>query len=205
MKSICDALEVDRSTQYESLARPPEIWERYRKKESEGEILVHLQPLLAARPACGYRALMANLNRFLAKSGQRGINHKRIYRIMRAHSLLLQKQSSRIERAHEGKIAVPESMTRRFSDGFEIACYNGERVRVAFSLDCCDREILAYVATTSGITGHKGRNLMVLSLEARFHRGIPPNQIEWLTDNESCYIDMETTWRSFRNVLWITG
>src|SRR5262249_9208562 len=25
-------------------------------------------------------------------------------------------------------------------DGFEIGCDNGERVRVAFALDCCDRE-----------------------------------------------------------------
>ena len=26
------------------------------------------------------------------------------------------------------------------SDGFEIGCDNGEKVRVAFALDCCDRE-----------------------------------------------------------------
>ena len=29
--------------------------------------------------------------------------------------------------------------TRWCSDGLEIGCYNGERVRVAFALDCCDR------------------------------------------------------------------
>jgi putative transposase len=192
MKTICDALGVARSTQYESLARPPKIRERYRKKDSDAEILGHLQALLAARPACGYRALTTHLNRFLSKSGERRVNHKLVYRIMRAHHLLLPKQSSRIERAHEGKIAVPESNTRWCSDGFEIACHNGERVRVAFSLDCCDRDVLAYVATTGGLTGHMIRDLMVLSLEARFPQGIPPNHIAWLTDNGSCYIDKET-------------
>ena len=38
-------------------------------------------------------------------------------------------------------------------DGLEIGCDNGERMRVAFALDCCDREALSCVATTSGITG----------------------------------------------------
>lgn len=170
MKSICDALEVARSTQYESLARPPKVRERYRKKESDAEILGHLQALLAARPACGYRALTAHLNRFLAQLGKPRVNHKLIYRIMRAHNLLLPKQSSRIERTHEGKIAVPESNTRWCSDGFEIACSNGERVRVAFSLDCCDRDVLAYVATTGGLTGQIIRDLMVLTLRHGFPR-----------------------------------
>ena len=35
----------------------------------------------------------------------------------------------------------------RCSDGFEIGCDDGEKVRVAFALDCCDREALGYVAT----------------------------------------------------------
>jgi putative transposase len=27
---------------------------------------------------------------------------------------------------------------------------NGERVRVVFALDCCDREAMSFLATTSG-------------------------------------------------------
>jgi putative transposase len=32
------------------------------------------------------------------------------------------------------------------SDGFEIHCYNGEKVYVAFCLDTHDREAISYVA-----------------------------------------------------------
>ena len=35
--------------------------------------------------------------------------------------------------------------TRWCSDGLEIGCDNGERVRVAFALDCCDREAMILV------------------------------------------------------------
>src|SRR5262249_38816167 len=45
------------------------------------------------------------------------------------------------------------------SDGFEIGCDNGERVRVAFALDCCDREAMSFLATTSGVSGEDVRDL----------------------------------------------
>lgn len=193
MKNVCDALGVSRSGLYESLSHPPKPRQRYRKKPTDIDLLAEIQAILAVRPACGYRAVTAHLNRQRRRIGKLELNHKLVYRLMRAHSLLLPKGSSRVERAHEGKIAVSESNTRWCSDGFEIPCFNGEKVRVAFSLDCCDRDILAYVATTTGITGHMIRDLMVLSLEARFPQGIPSKAIEWLTDNGSCYIDKETT------------
>src|SRR5262245_33874690 len=43
--------------------------------------------------------------------------------------------------AGSGEEVVPAS------DGFEIGCDNGERVRVAFALDCCDRETMSFLAT----------------------------------------------------------
>ena len=36
---------------------------------------------------------------------------------------------------------------------FEIGCDNGNKVRVAFSLDCCDREAMSFLAITRGISG----------------------------------------------------
>ena len=79
------------------------------------------------------------------------------------------------------------------SDGLEIGCENGERVRVAFALDCCDREAISYVATTAGITGEDVRDLMVAAVEHRFGRvNQLPRPIEWLTDNGSCYLARET-------------
>ena len=88
-----------------------------------------------------------------------------------------------------------ESDRRWCSDGFEIACDNRERVRVAFALDCCDREAMSWVATTGGITGDMVRDLMVEAVEARFGSALPAQPIEWLTDNGSPYIARDT--RSF--------
>src|SRR5499427_6957279 len=75
-------------------------------------------------------------------------NHKRVYRVMKVHGLLLDRHVGGDERRHDGRIAVDERNRRWCSDGFEIGCDNGERVRVAFALDCCDREAMSFLATT---------------------------------------------------------
>jgi putative transposase len=61
---------------------------------------------------------------------------------MREHRLLLTRHTGRplATRSHDGRIAVAEGDRRSYSDGFEIGCDNHERVRVAFALDCCDRD-----------------------------------------------------------------
>jgi putative transposase len=41
-------------------------------------------------------------------------------------------------------------------------------VRVAFALDCCDREAIAHVATTEGIKGEDARDLIITAVESRF-------------------------------------
>jgi putative transposase len=122
------------------------------------------------------------------------VNAKRVYRAMKAHGLLLQRHVGGVDqRRHDGKIAVERSNLRWCSDGFELACDNGEKVRVAFALDCCDREAMAYVATTEGIKGEDVRDLMVASVESRFGRvNRAPQTIEWLSDNGSAYIAKET-------------
>jgi putative transposase len=73
-------------------------------------------------------------------------------------------------------------------------------VRVALALDCCDREAMSFLATTSGVSGEDVRDLMLAAVEYRFG---PVNRlpitIEWLSDNGSCYLAGET--RSFaRNI-----
>lgn len=72
---------------------------------------------------------------------------------------------------------------------FEISCWNGEGVRVAFVLDCCHREVVSYLASTSGISGRMIRDSMIEAIEARF--GLVdrlPHRIEWLSGNGSAYI-----------------
>ena len=110
------------------------------------------------------------------------------------HGLLLARHAGgHEERRHDGRVAVDSSNLRWCSDGFEIGCDNGEKVRVAFALDCCDREAIAHVATTQGIKGEDVRDLIVTAVESRFGQvDRLPVTIEWLSDNGSGYIAHET-------------
>ncbi len=92
------------------------------------------------------------------------------------------------------------SNRRWCSDVFEIVCWSGERLRVAFTMDCCDREIMSFLATTGGISGDMIRDLMAEAIESRF--GFVdrlPHPIEWLSDNGSAYTAHET--RSFARMI----
>src|SRR6202023_1630245 len=102
---------------------------------------------------------------------------------MKARGLLLDRHAGGAERRHDGRIAVDERNRRWCSDGFEIGCDNGEKVRVAFALDCCDREAMSFLATTGGISGEDVRDLMVTAVEYRFGRiSRLPVTIEWLSE-----------------------
>ena len=91
------------------------------------------------------------MNRERLKTGLRRLNHKRIYRLMAQNGLLLQRYTGKPPgRAHEGQIITIRPNLRWTSDGLEIGCWNGEVVRVAFALDTCDREVMAWCATTGG-------------------------------------------------------
>ena len=167
---------------------------RGRPPAPDGELVAAIRTLVADLPTYGYRRVHALLRRHAEREGRPAPNVKRVYRVMKLHGLLLQRHvGGRQERRHEGKVAVDVRNTRWCSDGLEIGCDNGERVRVAFALDCCDREAVSFVATTGGITGEDVRDLMVAAVEHRFGRvNRLPSTIEWLTDNGSCYLARET-------------
>jgi putative transposase len=83
------------------------------------------------------------------------------------------------------------------SDSFEVRCWSGERVQVAFALDCCDREVMSFVATPAAVTGEMVRDLMAGAVVARFGTGAHrvPQPLQWLSDNGPPYTAEET--RSF--------
>jgi len=189
VKRVTDTLGVSRSHQYE---KRRVRGKRYRRIEDD-KYLSLIRKLCDERPTYGYRRITAVLNRLLRKRGESVVNHKRIYRIMKMHNLLLQKHTGSPLRLHEGTIITLRSNMRWCSDVFEIACWNGERVRVAFSMDFADREVLSYMATTGGINGEIIRELMAEAIEYRF--GIVdqvPWPIQWLSDNGPAYISHET-------------
>ena len=88
---------------------------------------------------------------------------------MRQGQLLLQPHVGlRPTRAHEGRVVAPASNQRWSSDGLEVSCWNGEVVRVVFAIDTHDREIIAWQAATTGISGEMVRDLMLACIERRF-------------------------------------
>ena len=97
---------------------------------------------------CAIEMMQMSMPRYDAERfGFQPTNHKRIYRVMKVHGLLLQRHAGGVdERRHDGRIAVDRSNLRWCSDGFELTCDNGEKVRVAFALDCCDREAISATA-----------------------------------------------------------
>jgi len=160
----------------------------------DGDLVMAIGALIADLPTYGYRRVHALLRRHAEATGCAAPNSKRVYRVMKQHGLLLQRAGTRNEqRRHDGRVAVDVRNKRWCSDGLEIACDNGEKVRIAFALDCCDREVMGYVATTAGISAGDVRDLMVLSIEHRFGQATDlAEPIEWLTDNGSCYTAHDT-------------
>jgi transposase InsO family protein len=106
--------------------------------------------------------------------------------------LLLERFAPKPERPHNGKIITLKSDIRWCSDAFEIRCWNGEKVHVAFSLDCCDREAITWTASDGCLTGADIRDLMAASVEARFGDIRTPHPVEWLSDNGPQYTANET-------------
>jgi putative transposase len=186
MKKVTDTLAISRSNQY---ARGKNQRSRYNQKPDDDKYLSHIRKITDERPSYGYRRVTAQLNR----EHEEKVNHKRVYRIMRINHLLLPKHTGKPGRLHAGMIITLTSNMRWCSDGFEILCFNGNRVRVAFAMDCSDREIMSYVATTKGITAEMIKDLIVESIEYRFGMvDQVPHRIEWLTDNGSAYTAHDT-------------
>ena len=122
------------------------------------------------------------------------MNVKRVYRVMKAHGLLLERHTGNgEERRHDGRIAIDRSNCRWCSDGFEIGCDNWRA-----GARCLHPRLLRPRGDLLGGDDrrHHGgdiRDLMIESVECRFgpvNRLLVP--IEWLSDNGSPYIARKT-------------
>jgi putative transposase len=193
VKAVAETLGVARSSLVKQLAQRSRSRGTY-AKAGDTELLIRVRRLVDARPTYGYRRITALMNRELAADRAPPANHKRIYRLMKAHGLLLGRHGGeRLGRRHDGKVIVVRSDLRWCSDGLEFACWNGEAVRVAFIIDAHDREIIAWRAVTgAGISGSDVRDMMLEAVERRFGTTRAPNQVEFLADNGSAYRARDT-------------
>ena len=200
MKPVCSALGVARSHVAQLLVRPAD-WIDGRTTQTFHQpadaILVDaVRAEITALPTYGYRRAGALVNRTRALMGLPAINHKRFYRVMKANSLLLPKAPKRpvSSRVHNGVVAVDEPNQRWCSDGFEIACDNGEVVTGVFMKDCCDREIIAWRAWAErGLPGEPVRDMLVEAVETRFGQAsVGSTRLEFLSDNGGAYRAHET-------------
>jgi len=184
VSAVARALGISRS--HLSAHRAPSEPRGKSVAKGDDDLISRIRRVVEKRGSYGYRRVTAVLNR----QATLRVNHKRVYRAMKREGLLLTRFTGKITRPHEGKVMTARSNMRWCSDSFEIRCWSGERVHVAFALDCCDREAIAWVAKAEHLVGEDIRDLMAQSLEARFGPGTlrVPNPIEWLTDNGPPYV-----------------
>jgi transposase InsO family protein len=200
VKTVCLALGVARANLHEKAQRADD-WVDGRTAawvdpDSDALLVDAVRAEIAALPTYGYRRAGALVNRTRSHIGLAAVNHKRYYRVMKQHGLLLPKAPKRrvSSRPHDGKVAVTESNRRGCSDGFEIACDNGQVVTDTFTKDCCDREIIAWRAWSGrGLPGEPVREMLIEAVEKRFGDvDASPAALEFLSDNGGAYRAHET-------------
>ncbi len=199
---VSRCLRVSRAQLHVILRRTDDWMDGRRSRHTDDtDVLLRIHHVIGELPTYGYRRVRALLRRQAELDGMPAINAKRVYRIMRQNALLLERKPAvpPSKRAHTGRVAVKESNQRWCSDGFEFCCDNGERLRVTFSLDCCDREALHWAVTTGGFNSETVQDVMLGAVERRFGNDLPSSPVEWLTDNGSCYRANET--RQFARML----
>lgn len=192
IKAIADTLKVSRSNLIESKTRSSDRTSKYTKAQDE-ELIPMLQEITNNKPTFGYRRAGAILNRKLRKAGKQVVNHKRVYRLMKQANMLLEKQPPKPTRTHDGKVVTLKSNLRWCSDTLEIKCWNGEKVHVGFSLDCCDREVMSWMAKAKHFRASDIRDIIAETVDARFGSvSQTPHTVQFLSDNGSIYTAKKT-------------
>ncbi|WP_413621498.1 IS3 family transposase, partial [Klebsiella quasipneumoniae] len=192
---VSRCLRISRAQLHAIVSRSKNWQDRRRKrKPDDTDALARIHTVIGDLPTYGYRRVWALLRRQSETDDMAVINTKRVYRIMRQNALLLERKPEipPSKRAHTGKVAVGESNQRWCSDGFGFSCDNGEKLRVTFALDCCDREALYWAASNGGYDSETVQDVMLGAVERRFGNSLPTSPVEWLTDNGSAYRSYQT-------------
>lgn len=113
-----------------------------------------------------------------------------VHKYMKHEDLLVKRGRKRgASRPHTGKIAVEKPNTRWASDITSIKCWNGQKLRFTYILDCCDRSIIAWRAGLH----MQACDIEVMMQEAlfkRFGEELPESgKLQFLHDNGPEYIE----------------
>ena len=114
MKTIAETIGVARSNVVVQAAAPTLRLRRGRRPQPEDELLAEIKDTIAGQPTYGYRRIHALLRRQRReRDGAAPVNVKRVYRVMKAHGLLLERHTGNgAERRHDGRVAVDYPDTR---------------------------------------------------------------------------------------------
>ena len=119
MKTVAEVIGVSRSNLIERMRERPK--KRIgRPPLPDDKLVAEIKAVIVELPTYGYRRVHAILKRQALAAGLKPPNHKRVYRVMKVHGLLLDRHAGGVERRHDGRIAVDA----RCSNGFEIGCDN---------------------------------------------------------------------------------
>ena len=113
-----------------------------------------------------------------------------VHKFMKEADLLIKRGRKRgANRPHTGTISVDTSNTRWASDITSIKCWNGQKLRFSYILDCCDRSIIAWKAGLH----MQACDIELMLQEALFNRfgaQLPnKNSLQFLHDNGPEYIE----------------
>ena len=122
MTAVAQTLGVSRSNLHGRQSGRTEPCRSYYRARAAA-LLPRVGRLVAERPIYGYCRNCAVLNRELRAESLAPANHKRVYRIMKANHLLLERPGfDRPERAYDGKVIMMGSNLRSYSDGQKFTC-----------------------------------------------------------------------------------
>jgi putative transposase len=97
MKTVAEVIGVSRSNLVERLQqRPPRRIGR--PPLPDEELVAQIKAAIAELPTYGYRRVHAILKHQTLAAGLKPPNHKRVYRVMKVHSLLLDRYAGGVER-----------------------------------------------------------------------------------------------------------
>lgn len=147
IKKLCTWFRVPRSTLY------------YRPKKASERIPRALNPILTEQiravieenPTYGVRRITAVVRRNL----QKAVNRKAVHRIMKINGWQVCKKSSGFKkRARQMKSQTPSSNIRWAIDATSIFCGEDGWCPLTAIIDCCDRCIVGWRLSASGVSKH---------------------------------------------------